>query len=172
MEVFNAVGPHGPLGPRRFMRGGERRTASLRLAVLAPLLALASPPAAVSAESDAAPAPPAAREQIPQGTALPLLGRDVKGPSGEVVAQIVNVLVDGSGRPLAVVLDYGGFMGVGRRRIAVAWDALRFAPDEAKDGTITLSLTRDQLKEFPDHKKGEPPVVATPSAAAAAAPTQ
>ena len=167
MEVFNAGAPLGPVGTRRFARCRGRRSASVRFAVLVPLLASASPPEVLSAEGDAAPASIAAREQIPQGTTLPLLGRDVKGPSGEVVAQVVNVLVDGSGRPLAAVLDYGGFMGVGRRRIAVAWEALRFAPDEAKDGTVTLGLTRDQLKDFPDHKKGEPIVVAAPSAAAA-----
>jgi hypothetical protein len=93
-----------------------------------------------------------------------VLGRDVKGPAGQVVAQVVNVLVDGSGRPLAAVLDYGGFMGVGKRRIAVAWRALSFAPGGTPGGGgITLALTRDQLKGFPDHKDGEPIVVAAPT---------
>ena len=142
-----------------------RKGAPVRLAALVALL-LAFAPAALSAGGDAAPAPPAAREQIPQGAALPLLGRDVIGPAGQVVAQIVNVLVDGSGRPLAAILDYGGFMGVGRRRIAVTWGALRFAPGGAQDGTITLGLTRDQLKDFPDAKKGEPIIAAAPAAAA------
>jgi hypothetical protein len=160
----------------RSRRRGDRRAAwraaLSRPAVFLPLVALWVPPAALSAEGDAAPAtapaplPAAAREQIPLGAALPLLGRDVKGPSGQVVAQVVNVLVDGSGRPLAAVLDYGGFMGVGRRRIAVAWRALRFAPDEGQEGAITLGLTRDQLKDFPEAKKGEPAVVAAPAAAA------
>ena len=62
-----------------------------------------------------------------------------RGRRGKVVAQVVNVLVDGSGRPLAAVLDYGGFMGVGRRRIAVAWRALSFAPGGTPGGGgITL----------------------------------
>ena len=147
-----------------------------RFAALLSLLALAPPSAPASAEGDAAPAaappepaaPPAAREQIPHRAAVRLIGRDVKGPSGTAVAQIVNVLVDGSGQPVAAVLDYGGFMGVGRRRIAVAWRALRFAPDKSEDGTITLGLTRDQLKDFPEAKRGEPLVVAAPAAAAAA----
>jgi hypothetical protein len=95
-----------------------------------------------------------------------VLGRDVKGPSGQVVAQVVNVLVDGAGRPLAAVLDYGGFMGVGRRRVAVAWRALSFAPGGTPGGgTITLRLSRDQLKGFPDHKDGEPVAAAAPPTA-------
>ena len=147
----------------------ERRTppaAVLRRALLASALAFAPPAAAPFAEEAAAPAAaPAARELIPNGTAVRVLGRDVKGPSGQVVAQVVNVLVDGSGRPLAAVLDYGGFMGVGKRRIAVAWRTLGFAPAGTPGGGgLTLALTRDQLKTFPDHKDGEPVVVAAPPA--------
>ncbi len=148
---------------RRRRRRGWRPpspAAVLRCALLASASALA-PPVAVSRAEDAA--APAAREVIPDGTAVRVLGRDVKGPSGQVVAQVVNVLVDGAGRPLAAVLDYGGFMGVGKRRIAVAWRALGFAPGGTPGGGgITLALTRDQLKAFPDHKDGEPVVVAAP----------
>ena len=138
----------------------------VRRVLLAAALAVASPFTVASAQRDAAPLPPAVGERLPDGTAVRVLGRDVKGPSGEVVAQVVNVLVDGSGRPLAVVLDYGGFMGVGKRRIAVAWRALTFVPGStpgsAGGSAITLSLSRDQLKGVPDHKDGEPVVVAAP----------
>ncbi len=148
-----------PCGPCR-CRG--RRSAAVRCALLASALALA-PPVASSAEDGAAPVSPAARELIPDGTAVRVLGRDVKGPSGQVVAQVVNVLLDGSGRPLAAVLDYGGFMGVGKRRVAVAWRALTFAPGGTPGASgIALRLSRDQLKGFPDHKDGEPVVVAAP----------
>ena len=139
----------------------------LRRALLASALASILPATGSAAEDPAAPeAAPAAREAIADGTTVRVLGRDVKGPAGQVVAQVVNVLVDGSGRPLAAVLDYGGFMGVGKRRIAVAWEVLRFAPGE-QDGTIALDLTRDQLKDFPEHKRGEPVVAAAPAPAAA-----
>lgn len=136
-------------------------------ALLASALALGLSVAARAADGPAAAAPPlAAREQIPDGTAVRVLGRDVRGPSGQVVAQVVNVLVDEAGRPLAAVLDYGGFMGVGKRRIAVAWRALRFTPGKTPGGSgIALTLTLDQLKGFPDHKDGEPLLVAAPPAA-------
>lgn len=159
--------PAAAAPPSGSCRHRGRRTppaAALRRALLASALAFAPPAGAASAEEAAAPAAaPAARELIPDGTAVRVLGRDVKGPSGQVVAQVVNVLVDGSGRPLAAVLDYGGFMGLGRRRIAVAWRALGFAAGGTPGGGgITLALTRDQLKAFPDHKDGEPIVVAAP----------
>ena len=149
-------------------RHRETRPVAVRCALLASALVF-SPPAARSADEATEAVPPAARESIPDGTAVRVLGRDVKGPSGQVVAQVVNVLVDGSGRPLAAVLDYGGFMGVGKRRVAVAWRALSFVPGGTPGGSgITLGLTRDQLKGFPDHKDGEPIVVAAPPAVSGA----
>ena len=160
-----------PCGSSRGRGRPPPPVAALRRALLASALAFAPPATASSAEEATAPAAgPAVRELIPEGTAVRVLGRDVKGPSGQVVAQVVNVLVDGAGRPLAAVLDYGGFMGVGKRRIAVAWRALGFAPGGTPGGGgITLALTRDQLKAFPDHKDGEPVVVAAPPAASGGA---
>ncbi len=156
-----------PCGPHRHRGGRPPPFVVLRRALLASALAVTPPVIATAAEDAAAPeAAPAARELIADRSAVRVLGRDVKGPSGQVVAQVVNVLVDGSGRPLAAVLDYGGFMGVGKRRIAVAWRALGFAPGGTPGGGgITLALTRDQLKGFPDHKDGEPIVVAAPPSA-------
>nr|WP_282571821.1 PRC-barrel domain-containing protein [Roseomonas acroporae] len=86
-----------------------------------------------------------------------MLGQDVKGPNGQVVAQITNVVVDLAGQPRAVVLNYGGFLGVGRRRIAVAWRTLRFGP-----GGVTLALTREQLRSIPEVKEGEAMTMAVP----------
>ena len=104
--------------------------------------------------------PPAASEQIDPASVIRLLGRDVKSASGEVVAQIINLLVDSTGQPRAAILDYGGFLCVGKRRIAVAWRVLSFAPGAA--GTITLGLDRDQLKNFPEYKSDGPVVAAAP----------
>ena len=107
------------------------------------------------------PDPPALHEAIPMTSVLRLLGHDVTGKSGEVVAKIANVLVDASGQSRVVILDYGGFLGVGNRRIAVAWRALRFEPGE-DSGVITLSMNREQLKNFPAYKSDKPVIAAAP----------
>ena len=67
-------------------------------------------------------------------------------------------------QPQAAVIDFGGFMGVGSRKIAVEWSALHFAPGDAKH-PITLDLTQDQIKAAPEYKdvaKPAPVVVARP----------
>ena len=56
-------------------------------------------------------------------------------------------------------IDFGGFLGVGTRKIAVDWNALHFAPAGSKDDRITLELTRDQVKAAPEYKDGRPLVM-------------
>lgn len=117
------------------------------------------------------PGPPAGSEPIDPATVIRLLGREVKAGTGEVVAQIVNLLVDAKGEPRAAILDYGGFLGVGKRRIAVAWRALSFAPGTG-GGTVTLGLDRDQLKSFPEYKPDGPLLMAAPSGEVPAPPNE
>ncbi|SHJ15438.1 PRC-barrel domain-containing protein [Roseomonas rosea] len=118
-----------------------------------PALAQDTPPPAAQPAARS----PAAREELPREASQRVIGREVTGPSGDVVGRIVNVLLDDNGQPRAAVLDYGGFLGVGRRRVAVAWRTLRFSPE-----IVRLELTRDQMRAFPDYKDGEPVVVAAP----------
>jgi hypothetical protein len=59
----------------------------------------------------------------------------------------------------AAVIDFGGFLGVGSRKIAVAWDALRFGQVANKSDAITLELTKDQVKSAPEYREDKPIVV-------------
>jgi sporulation protein YlmC with PRC-barrel domain len=83
-----------------------------------------------------------------------LLGRDVKSASGEKLGQITDVIVDKTGDVRAAVIDFGGFLGVGSRKVAVAWSALKFSP-----GSIVVDMTRDELRVTPEYRAGEPIVV-------------
>jgi hypothetical protein len=86
----------------------------------------------------------------------PILGREVRGSSGEDMGRIVDVIVDGRGRPRAAIIDFGGFLGVGSRKIVIDWNALQFTSD---NGPVGLALTRDQVKAAPEYRNGKPVVV-------------
>jgi hypothetical protein len=88
-----------------------------------------------------------------------ILGREVRSTADENMGRIVDVLVDGSGATRAAIIDFGGFLGVGSRKIAVDWQALHFTPDAPRRDRITLELTRDQVKEAPEYKEDKPVVV-------------
>lgn len=121
-------------------------------ALLAMLLALSA-----QAETPAAAPPPAApavpTDEIVESKVVAVLGLAAKAEDGKDVGRIVDVLVDQAGRPRAAVIDVGGFLGVGNRKVAVDWAALRF--DMAK-ATATLGLAADRIKAAPAYDPGKP----------------
>jgi sporulation protein YlmC with PRC-barrel domain len=88
-----------------------------------------------------------------------ILGKEVRGAAGENMGRIVDVVVDRSGQVRAAVIDFGGFLGVGSRKIAVDWNALSFPRPGDRAGRVTLEFTRDQLKAGPEYQDGKPVVV-------------
>jgi PRC-barrel domain len=120
----------------------------------------APPPAAKSPAPTQAPepAPPAAVTILPNHEVQGILGREVLSSTGEDMGRIVDVLVDHGGQVRAAIIDFGGFLGVGSRKIAVEWNALHFSPQQA-DAKISLELTRDQVKAAPEYQDGKPAVV-------------
>ena len=110
----------------------------------------------------------ASLDYFPRDNLFRILGKDVVSAKGEDMGRIVDVLFDEKGEPHAAVIDFGGFLGVGTRKIAISWNALRFDLGEKKN-VIALDLGREQLKAAPEYKYAESdkpiPVVAQPQTA-------
>ena len=87
-----------------------------------------------------------------------ILGKGVRSNADEVMGRIVDVIVGRDGRIHAAIIDFGGFLGIGTRKIAVDWNALDFAA-VGKPRAITLELTRNQVRLAPEYKRGGPLVV-------------
>lgn len=146
------------------------------LLVLIPMLAVVVAPAAAD-DAGAPPATPGAATPSPSpkaeknqppppsitvigpADAHGVLGREVKSAAGENMGRIVDIIVDRAGSVRAAVIDFGGFLGVGSRKIVVDWNALHFGNVQDKTGSITLELTQDQVKAAPEYKEGAPVVV-------------
>ena len=86
------------------------------------------------------------------------LGKGVRSSTGENLGAVVDILVDQGGQVRAAMIDFGGFLGVGSRKIVVDWGALHFAPADQGE-IVTLDLTREQLSAAPEYKAGQPVVV-------------
>jgi len=98
-----------------------------------------------------------------------LLGKPVRSSKGEDLGRVVDVIVDRGGVVQAAVIDFGGFLGVGTRKIAVDWHVLHF-PDSGSLDKLTVDLSREQLRKAPIYKEGEPIVIMGRTAPASAAP--
>jgi hypothetical protein len=88
-----------------------------------------------------------------------VLGKEVRSNANENMGRIVDVIVDHDGRVRAAVIDFGGFLGVGSRKIAVDWNALSFPSPASDRDVVTLELTRDQVKAAPEYKDKQTVVV-------------
>jgi hypothetical protein len=80
-----------------------------------------------------------------------ILGKNVIGPNGEKLGMIADVIVDRDGRPRAAVIDFGGFLGVGSRKVAIDWNLLKF-DTEKRGHTAVLALDRREIQAAPEYK--------------------
>jgi len=132
------------------------------LMAMALMFAVAASAAETSPEQNASPpaaAPPPSVTIIGAREAHGVLGRDVRSPTDEDMGRIVDVIVDRSGMVRAAVIDFGGFLGVGSRKIVVDWNALHFGRVADKGDSITLDLTKEQVTAAPEYKEDTPIVV-------------
>jgi sporulation protein YlmC with PRC-barrel domain len=99
-------------------------------------------------------------EVLPYWALQRVLGKEILSSTGEHFGRVVDVLVDQGGQIRGAVIDFGGFLGVGSRRVVVDWAALRFASADHED-RIMLDLTRDQIRTAPAYETGRPVTVLT-----------
>jgi hypothetical protein len=104
-----------------------------------------------------APAPLIVMRLIDRNQAHGLLDSEVQKPDGKVVGRAVDLVTDASGKPIEMVVNLQGFLGVGDRKVNFPWNVFRFTPN-AKAATITLNLAPGQA----------PPADRSKAAAAAA----
>jgi hypothetical protein len=119
-------------------------------------------PAAPAPEKKAEAKPPA--PQVPKNLitlnpndVVAILGKKVRDPQGADMGPVVDVLVTPEGAPVGAVIDFGGFLGVGTRKIAIAWELLQFNPKD-HDAPILLSLNRAQVQAAPEFKVSVQPL--------------
>ena len=84
-----------------------------------------------------------------------VLGKDVRSATDENMGRVVDVIVDQSGQVRAAIIDFGGFLGVGSRKIAVDWKALNFSPGKERN-RVVLQMTREQVTAAPEYQEGKP----------------
>lgn len=74
-----------------------------------------------------------------------LVGTTVYGADDANVGEIGDVVMTEDGKVDAIIIDVGGFLGVGEKEVAVGMDNLAFMSDKDGNNYLYTNLTKDQL---------------------------
>ncbi|MDB5613670.1 MAG: photosystem reaction center subunit [Devosia sp.] len=78
-----------------------------------------------------------------------LEGATIYGSNDHKVGHVSHV--HGSGASSQVIVDVGGFLGLGAKPVAVPAADLQFMRDEDGDIHALTTWTKDQLEKMPEH---------------------
>lgn len=81
------------------------------------------------------------------------VGTTVYGANDENVGEIGDVVLAQDGKVEAVLIDVGGFLGIGEKEVAVGMDNLSFLADEDGDKYLYTAFTKEQLDAAPAYDK-------------------
>jgi hypothetical protein len=79
-----------------------------------------------------------------------LEGATIYGPGDENLGSVSHV--HGAGTSAQVIIDVGGFLGIGAKPVAVPASQLDFMREEGGDVHAVTSWTEDELKNMPEHR--------------------
>lgn len=102
-----------------------------------------------------------------------ITGTTLQSPDGENIGDISDLILDGeTGQIQAVIVGVGGFLGIGQKQIAVAWDQLQINYDANE---ITSDLTEEEAEAAPEYvfrDQEQPPAPAGTAPATGTAPVE
>lgn len=86
-----------------------------------------------------------------------LIGMDVHGAQGEDIGEVGDVLISSDGKVEAVIIDVGGFLGIGEKQVAVSLQNMMVSrADGAFDWSVAkVNLTEEELEKHTEFSRSE-----------------
>ncbi len=114
---------------------------------------VAEPQAADAADDLAAPVNDRIAAERGEISVDDLKSADVFDATDERIAGVSDVLVTQDGDVSAIVVDVGGFLGIGAKSVAIDYAEVDvFHGEDASDLRVHLPMTRDQLEDMPEYE--------------------
>ncbi|WP_062227300.1 PRC-barrel domain-containing protein [Aureimonas frigidaquae] len=86
-------------------------------------------------------------------TADNLIGTTVYGPDDSSIGSVGDIALTPEGQVDAVIVDVGGFLGIGAKPVAVAMDNLQFMRDSGGSMYLSTAFTQEQLGAAPEYDR-------------------
>ncbi len=78
-----------------------------------------------------------------------LVGKDVYGSNNSSIGDVEDVVMQNS-QVQSVLVDVGGFLGIGARRVAIPISSLSMQGDR-----LVTSMTEAQVRNLPEHRAAQ-----------------
>jgi len=75
--------------------------------------------------------------------------QNVYDPKDTKIGEIMDVLVDKSGKVTSFIVGVGGFLGAGEKDVSVPFDAVRVTTKNNNRWYLVMNTTKDELKSAP-----------------------
>lgn len=111
-------------------------------------------------------------------------GSDVLGSDNARIGSVNDLLFDGTGKIIGMVVGVGGFLGIGTKNVAIDMSAVNAVPadtgsnqtdktpagnaDDPSNIKLKVAWTKDQLLDAPDFQYYKPPARTAPTPSPAA----
>ena len=89
--------------------------------------------------------------QGPELTAEKLIGTTVYGPNDGNIGEVGDIALNAEGNVDAIIVDVGGFLGIGEKPVAVAMDNLQFMKDSGGSMYLYTQFTQEELENVPEY---------------------
>ncbi len=89
------------------------------------------------------------RQESGEIRAANLVGVVVKNKTGEVVGDIVDVILKPNGQATAIIVGVGGLLGLGEKNVAVPYEAIAIAIDKDGKRSATIDTQKAALEAAP-----------------------
>ena len=81
-------------------------------------------------------------------------GTTVKSRVGEKdIGEINDLIIDKDGQVVAVIVDVGGFLGMGSKSVAIDWQAVERTVDRDGKHVLHVNATEQTLKDTPEYRR-------------------
>ena len=78
-----------------------------------------------------------------------LIGQSIQNEAdSKTVGKIDSVMLDSAGKVQKVVVGVGGFLGIGKKDVAIDWSQIHVADNGRK---VSMAANKDQLKAMPEY---------------------
>jgi len=120
-----------------------------KLAYTAAILAVLSIPATADTMSNARMLNQTPSDSV---TVTDWYKQDVYDPNNNKIGEVMDVLVDKSGKVTSLIVGVGGFLGAGEKDVAVPFEAVHVTNQDNSKWRLVMNATKDELKNAPGFK--------------------